>query len=42
MSTSAVVMMLIAMLVLWGGLGVAIWNINRYQGEEPESVHRDL
>jgi hypothetical protein len=42
MSTSAVVMMLIAMLVLWGGLGVAIWNISRFRGEEPESVHRDL
>jgi hypothetical protein len=42
MSTSAIVMMLIAMLVLWGGLAVAIWNINRYQGEEPAEVHRDL
>ena len=42
MSTSAIIMMLIAMAVLWGGLAVAIWNINRYQGEEPESVHRDL
>ena len=42
MSTSAVVMMLIAMLVLWGGLGVAIWNITRYTGEEPEMVQRDL
>jgi hypothetical protein len=42
MSTSAIVMMLVAMLILWGGLGVAIWNINRFHGEEPESVHRDL
>ncbi|HSF36822.1 MAG TPA: methionine/alanine import family NSS transporter small subunit [Nocardioides sp.] len=42
MSTSAIVMMLIAMLVLWGGLAVSIWNINRFQGEEPEQVHRDL
>lgn len=42
MSTAAVVMMLIAMAVLWGGLGLAIWNINRYQGEEPEMVQRDL
>ena len=42
MSTSAIVMMLVAMLVLWGGLAAAIWNINRYQGEEPEQVHRDL
>ena len=26
----------------FGGLGLAIWNINRYQGEEPGSVQRDL
>ncbi len=42
MTTSAIVMMLIAMTVLWGGLAVAIWNINRYQGVEPEAVKRDL
>jgi hypothetical protein len=42
MSTSAIVMMLIAMIILWGGLAVAIWNINRYQGEEPEAIQRDL
>ena len=42
MSTSAVLMMLIAMLILWGGLAAAIWNINRYKGEEPGSVRRDL
>lgn len=42
MSTAAIVMMLIAMLVLWGGLAAAIWNINRYPGEEPEQVRRDL
>lgn len=42
MSTSAIVMMLIAMTVLWGGLAVAIWNINRYPGEEPGTVRRDL
>ena len=42
MSTSAIIMMLIAMLVLWGGLGVAIWNINRHPRQEPESVQREL
>lgn len=42
MSTSAIIMMLVAMLVLWGGLAVAIWNINRNPGEEPGSVRRDL
>jgi cell division protein FtsX len=42
MSTSAIIMMLVAMLVLWGGLAAAIWNINRYTGEEPDRVERDL
>ena len=42
MSTSAIVMMLVAMLVLWGGLAVAIWNISRNRGEEPEAVQREL
>ena len=42
MSTSAIIMMLAAMLVLWGGLAVAIWNISRDRGEDPAPVHRDL
>jgi hypothetical protein len=42
MSTSAIIMMLIAMAILWGGLALAIWNINRFRGEEPETVQRDL
>lgn len=42
MSTSAIVMMLIAMLILWGGLALAIMNIARNPGEEPETVQRDL
>jgi hypothetical protein len=42
MSTSAIVMMLVAMAVLWGGLGLAIWNITRFKGEEPEVIQRDL
>lgn len=42
MSTSAIIMMLIAMTILWGGLGVAIWNISRATTEEPEVVRRDL
>jgi len=42
MSTSAIIMMLVAMLVLWGGLAAAIWNINRYTGGEPDRVERDL
>lgn len=42
MSTGAIVMMIFAMLVLWGGLAVAIVNLNRFRGPEPRSVRRDL
>jgi cell division protein FtsX len=42
MSTGAVVMMIIAMLVLWGGLALAILNITRFRGKEPRRVRRDL
>lgn len=42
MSTGAILMMLLAMAVLWGGLGFAIWNITRFKGEEPEVFQRDL
>lgn len=42
MSTSAVIMMVFAMVVLWGGLALAIINLNRFSGEEPTEVHRDL
>lgn len=42
MSTSAIVMMIVAMAVLWGGLALAILNLWRWKGEEPESTLRDL
>lgn len=42
MSGSAIIMMLIAMLVLWGGLALATLNLVRYKGEEPDEVLRDL
>lgn len=42
MSVGAVVMMVVSMVVLWGGLGAAIWNLARFKGPEPESVQRDL
>ena len=42
MSTSAVIMMIVAMLVLWGGLGLAIWNISRSRSEQPDTAYRDL
>jgi cell division protein FtsX len=42
-STSAVIMMIVAMLILWGGLAVAIVNLNR-SADVPreEELHRDL
>jgi hypothetical protein len=30
------------MVVLWGGLGLAIWNITRFKGEEPDVYQREL
>ena len=43
MSSTAIVMMLIAMIILWGGLALAIWNITRSgRGTVPEVDHRDL
>jgi hypothetical protein len=42
MTTSAIVMMVIALLVVWGGLALAILNISNTALEEPDEVHRDL
>ncbi|GAB3260697.1 methionine/alanine import family NSS transporter small subunit [Nocardioides dilutus] len=42
MTTSAIVMMLVAMAVVWGGLALAIRSLNRTTREEPDEVHRDL
>jgi hypothetical protein len=42
MSATAIVMMIIAMLVLWGGLALAIVNINRSGRQEPDTTRRDL
>lgn len=42
MSTSAIVMMAVAILVLWGGLALAVLNLVRWSGEEPEFPIHDL
>jgi hypothetical protein len=43
MNGDAIVMMAIAMLVLWGGLGVALLNLRRSPDlPEQEDVHHDL
>lgn len=47
MSTEAIVMMVIAMTLLWGGLIVAIISLNRRpdpsdESYDPDHLHRDL
>ena len=44
MSTSAVVMMLVAMVVIWGGLALAIASLQRHGAVEDRAEHlpRDL
>lgn len=44
MSTSAIILMIVAMLVIWGGLVLAIINLNRGNaGAGPlDEEHRDL
>ena len=44
MSTSAIVMMVVAMVVIWGGLGLAIASLVRHGAVEDrgEVPHRDL
>ncbi|MBD7917258.1 methionine/alanine import family NSS transporter small subunit [Cellulomonas sp. Sa3CUA2] len=44
MSTSAIVMMVVAMVVIWGGLAAAIVNLLRHGAVEnrAENVRRDL
>ena len=45
MSTSAVVMMIIALLAVWGGLGMALLNLKRHpeaiDDEEADAVLHD-
>lgn len=42
MSADAVILMLIAMAILWGGLVVAIIRLNRHELPPVDEVHRDL
>lgn len=42
MSGAAVVMMLFAMLVLWGGLGLAVYNLVYRSSAPEEHFQRDL
>lgn len=42
MSTDAVILMLVAMAILWGGLIVAIIRLNGHELPPWDDVHRDL
>ncbi len=42
MSIDAVILMLVAMAILWGGLVVAIVRLNRHDLPPLEEIHRDL
>lgn len=42
MSTGAIVMMLVAMVLLWGGLGLAIYNLIKRGTPPVEKFERDL
>lgn len=44
MSTGAILMMLLAIVIIWGGLALAILNLNRRSAEPPraDEVRRDL
>lgn len=43
MSTSAVIMMIVAMLIIWGGLVVAVLNLRRSADlPREDEIHRDL
>ncbi len=42
MSAEAVIMMLVAMAILWGGLVVAIIRLNRHEPPTIDETHGDL
>lgn len=47
MTTGAIIMMIIAILIIWGGLAAAIWNLMVRGDVDPDDVrsaelHRDL
>jgi hypothetical protein len=42
MSADAVALMIVAMLILWGGLVVAIIRLNRHEPPTLDEIHRDL
>ncbi len=41
MTPGAIVMMIIAMVTVWGGLGLALWNLARHPEDEDELPSRE-
>ena len=44
MTTSAIIMLIVAMLIIWGGLALAVVNLMVRSTQEPgpDELHRDL
>lgn len=42
MTAEAVIMMLVAMTILWGGVVVAIIRLNRHEAPSLDDLHRDV
>ncbi len=44
MNTSAIVMLIVAVLIIWGGLALAMLNLSRRSTDTPTTseIHRDL
>ncbi len=47
MTAGAIIMMIVAILIIWGGLALAIWNLVARGDVDPQDiataeVHRDL
>lgn len=37
MTTTAIIMMIVAMATVWGGLALALWNLSRHPEEADEA-----
>ncbi|WP_313407123.1 methionine/alanine import family NSS transporter small subunit [Aeromicrobium sp.] len=42
MTTTSIIMMIVAMAAIWGGLALAIFNLTHHDPGDPEDLHRDL
>lgn len=37
MTTTAIIMMIVAMVTVWGGLALSLWNLSRHPEENEET-----